>query len=110
MYSKTLRISTALAALVLWSTAASADTREKRCAGFAAITASFADNHQSGVPLAKVLESLDVTVPEVILNEVFKKLAVMVYDNPRYQGDHYQQQFINEWRDRVHVTCLRERW
>ena len=35
-----------------------------------------------------------------------QRAIVTIHDDPRFSGEEYQQQFINEWRDRAHVECL----
>ena len=62
--------------------------------------------HQSEVPLAKMLVALDKRAD--IYHAIAEKLAVNIYDYPRFQSAGSQQQFIDKMRDLVHAKCLVE--
>ncbi len=78
------------------------------CKSIAADTAeAIMEVRQGGLPLADVLEVYGKSEIEAV-RSIGRTLAIEAYSRPRFNTYEYQRKAVAEFRDEVHVQCLRE--
>jgi hypothetical protein len=88
------------------------------CTIMAEITTNVATRHQQGVSLQTTLDALrSMVVPTLdttkqaefneALQMTLREITLAIYESPRYRTEEMQQTSIAEWRDVIHVQCLR---
>lgn len=76
-------------------------TKEGWCSKIAVMAESMMDARQSGVSLQTVLDVVEEHMPSA------RDLAILAWDEPRYNTPEFQERVIGDFRDRAHLECLR---
>jgi hypothetical protein len=90
--------------LLAW-TAVSAEENQKDdlCATYAELAETIMRSHQSGVSLSQVFEVMGSDSDPLV-----RELVIKAYDKPRYRTDQAKNRAISDYRDFVHVECLKQ--
>lgn len=73
------------------------------CAELADIAETLMGFRQQGIALSRILE-----LDSYSTNEYLARLAVAAYDQPRYSTTEIQDSAISDFRDAVHVDCIKD--
>lgn len=75
----------------------------KMCSGWASLARNVMDARQAGVPMRKLLDSLN----EEGENEITTKIVMKAYDSPAFRTEGHQQREITEFENSVYSDCLK---
>lgn len=100
----------ALNICILTSASARSQTNDEVCVLMAKHAETIMRSRQSGASLTGMLEIAHNTdYPG--LAEIGRALVISAFEVPRFNSDEVKQQQINDFRDKVHLACIkRERW
>lgn len=66
--------------------------------------------HQSGVSMKEVMAVIDKNLGgESVVSDIYKSLVIDAYSQPRYHTDASKARKVADFRDQVHVFCLKSR-
>ena len=66
--------------------------------------------HQSGVSMKEVMAVIDKNLESgTVMSDIYKSLVIDAYSQPRYHTDASKAREIADFRDGVHVLCLKSR-
>ena len=95
------RIITALAVALAVSGQAQAQNSEK-CKKIGAIAESIMKARQRGIPISKLME-----VSEENAGGSLRPVILFAYERPRYNSEEYQQEEIEDFRNRIELQCYK---
>ena len=62
--------------------------------------------HQAGVPMKDVLKIVE---GESTINKVYQSIVIDAYSQPRYHTTAVKKREVADFRDAVHLFCLKSR-
>lgn len=81
--------------------------RADACSDLARLAEHVMRSHQDGVSLQRVLDILATMDDIDLVRRMGRGIAIEAYSEPRYSGAEYRQRAVDDFRDRVHVMCLK---
>jgi hypothetical protein len=103
---KNLTLALALYAALSAPVAAQAvsPAKAEMCHATAALAASLMTSRQAGVDLSDVLRIADA---DPLIRDIMREMAVAAWSETRYSTPAYRQRAVEDFRDRMHILCLR---
>ena len=82
------------------------DRETEGCEVFANLASSVMRARQAGVTLSDAL-AVSRKTDNVTVAELNTKLVLMAYDRPRYSTEGFKQREVDDFRNEVHMACIR---
>ena len=85
--------------VVLFSSISFAETDIEKCKSISEIAGKIMKLRQHGVPVVQIIEAVDPAT---------HNLVYAVYDTPQFSSQEYKQKAINDIKNEVFVSCMRD--
>jgi hypothetical protein len=96
-----------LTLIMIVGSVTTAQANDALCAAHASTAATIMSARQEGVPMADMLNILKGDF-SAHTKDLYKKIIINAYSSPRFEIEKNQKKIIDDFRDKVHVDCLKD--
>ncbi len=84
-------------------------TKEKMeyCGNLATLAKSTMETRQAGATLTSQLKALDNIKTSKDIYEIFSYIIIKSYDYPKFNGEKYKKETVNEYENKILKECLK---
>lgn len=97
-----------LTVIMVIGSVTTAQANDVLCAAYASTAATIMSARHEGVPMADMLNILKDPDYSAHTKNIHKKIIINAYSLPRFEIEKNQKKSIADFRDRVHVDCLKD--